>query len=73
MIARLALLTLAAALPLAGCNTTGTKPATVSGGCGMFRPLPGPIKADTRTGQVWVDGTAEVLVRQCGFPRPSAP
>lgn len=68
MIARLAVITAAAAL-LAACQTTS--PATVSGGCGSFRPLPGPIKADTPIGQVWVDGTAEVLAKQCGFPRPS--
>lgn len=67
---RLAILAVIAALPLAACQTTATPPATVFGGCGSFRPLPGPIKADSLIGQMWVDGTAEILARQCGFARP---
>ncbi|MCF3931835.1 hypothetical protein L1787_00220 [Acuticoccus sp. M5D2P5] len=57
-------------LALAGCNLTSNAPATVEAECRIMRPAPYAIKADTRRGQVWVNGTISAGIRACGFPAP---
>lgn len=66
---RFALAFVCAALA-AGCGSVNDHAATVAGGCGAFRPAPYAVQADTRQGQVWVNGTIETQHRVCGFPRP---
>lgn len=56
------------ALALAGCVKAA--PATRAGECKLLEPAPYAVRADTRLGQAWVDGTIEAGVRVCGHARP---
>ena len=61
-------LLLVALVALGGCQTTG--PATLDGGCRMFRDPGFAVQGKRIKDKRWVGATQEVGIQFCGWKRP---
>lgn len=56
-------------LALAGCQTT--QPATLNGGCRLFRDPGFAVQGKRIQDRRWIGATQEVGIHSCGWKRPT--